>query len=69
MTQYNTLNVKLFNLQLYKLKFGIRIGTDVSSTEIGNSNDQTNFSHTLSLTDTQVSKMRKDFANGSSANK
>ena len=32
------------------------------------SNDETNFQHKLSLTDTQVSKLRKTFANGSSAN-
>ena len=35
---------------------------------IGNSNDETNFPHKLFLTGTQVSKIRKAFANGSSAN-
>ena len=35
---------------------------------IGNFNDETNFPHKLFLTDTQVSKTRKAFANGSSAN-
>ena len=35
---------------------------------IGSSNDETNFTHTLLLTNTQVSKIRKTFANGSSAN-
>ena len=35
---------------------------------IGNSNDEINFPHKLLLTDTQVSKIRKAFANGSSAN-
>ena len=34
---------------------------------IGNSNDGTNFPHKLLLTDTQVSKICKGFANGSSA--
>ena len=34
---------------------------------IGNSNNKTNFSHKLLLTNTQVSKIRKAFANGSSA--
>ena len=29
MTQYNTLNVKLFNLPLNKLKLGIKNGTEV----------------------------------------
>ena len=56
MTQYNTLNVKLSNSQLNKLKL------------IGSSNDETNFQHKLLLTDTQVSKIRQAFANGSSAN-
>ena len=35
---------------------------------IGGSNDATNFLHKLLLTDTQVLKIRKAFANGSSAN-
>ena len=35
---------------------------------IGSSNDETNFPHKLLLTDTQVSKIRKAFANDSSAN-
>ena len=32
------------------------------------SNDKTNFPHKLSLTNTQVEKIRKTFANGLSAN-
>ena len=47
MTQYNTLNVKLSNSQLNKLKSGIKTGIEVtlnlSSNLIGNSNDETNF--------------------------
>ena len=35
---------------------------------IWNSNDETNFLHKFKLTDTQVSKIRKAFANGLSAN-
>ena len=35
---------------------------------IGNSNDEANFPHKLLLTDTQVSKIRRAFSNGSSAN-
>ena len=35
---------------------------------IGSSNDETNFPHKLLLTDTQVSKICKAFANGSTAN-
>ena len=72
MTQYSTLNVKLSNSQLNKLKSAIKIGTEVTlnllSNLIGSSNDETNFLHKLLLTDTQVSKISKAFANGSSAN-
>ena len=35
---------------------------------IRNFNDETNFPHKLLLADTQVSKIRKPFANGSSGN-
>ena len=35
---------------------------------IGDSNDDTNFLYKLSLTDTQLSRLRKSFANKSSAN-
>ena len=62
MTRYNTLNVKLSNTQLNKLKSGIKNGTKVtlnlSSDLIGNSNDGTNFPHKLLLTNTQFSKIR-----------
>ena len=72
MTQYNTLNVKLSNSQLNKLISAIKDGTEVtlslSSNFIGNSNNETNFSHKLLLTNTQVLKIRETFANGSSAN-
>ena len=34
---------------------------------VGNSNDETNFRHKLLLMNTQVSKILKAFANGSSA--
>ena len=36
---------------------------------IGDSNDETNFSHKLLLTDTQVFRIHEAFANDSSANK
>ena len=72
MSQYDTLNLKLSNLQLNKLKYGIKNNTKVtlksSSNVVGNSNDENNFPHKLLLTNTQVSKLRKAFANGSSAN-
>ena len=60
------------NSQLNKLKSGIKNGTEaalsVSSNLIGKFNDETNFSHKLLLTNTQVSKVSKAFANGSSVN-
>ena len=47
MTKYNTLNVKLSNSQLNKLKLGIKNGTQVtsniSSNVVGNSDDEENF--------------------------
>ena len=70
MTQYNSLNVKLSNSQLNKLKSSIKNETDVvlriSSNMVGNSNDNTNFTHELLLTNRQVANIRKAFANHSS---
>ena len=72
MTQYNTLNVKLFNFQLSKLKSAIKNATGVtlnlSSNIIGVSQDENNFPHKVLLTNTQVSRLHKAFSNGSSAN-
>ena len=72
MTQYNTLNVKQSNSQLNKLKSGVQDGTEVtlniSSNEIDDSNDETNFPHRLLLTVAQVSRFQKALANNSSAN-
>ena len=69
MTQYNSLNVKLSNSQLKKLKFAIKNETEVvlrlSSNMIGD--DETNFPHKLLLTNRQVANLRKAFANHSSA--
>ena len=69
MSQYDTLNLKLSNLQLNKLKYGIKNNTKVtlksSSNVVGNSNDENNFPHKLLLTNTQVPKLHKAFANGS----
>ena len=66
MTQNNTLNVKLSNLQLNKLKLGIKNGTEVtlkrSSNIVGDSNDENNFPRKFSFTNTQVSKLGKAFA-------
>ena len=70
MTQYNSLNVKLSNSQLNKLKSSIKNETDVvlriSSNMVSNSNDNTNFPHEILLTNRQVANIRKDFANHSS---
>ena len=67
MTQYNSLNVKLSNSQLSKLKSSIKNETDIvlrlSSNMIGNSGDTTNFPHELLLTNRQVANLRKAFAN------
>ena len=65
MTEYNTLNVKLSNSQINKLKPGIKNGAKItlkiSSNIIGDSDDKNNFKHKLLLTNTQ-------FSNDSSAN-
>ena len=60
------------NSQLNKLKSGTKNGTEAtlkfSWNVVGNSNDENNFLHKLLLTNTQVSKLHKAFANNSSAN-
>ena len=70
MIQYNSLNVKLSNSQLNKLKSAIKNKTDVvlrlSSNMIGNSDDNTNFPHELLLPNRQVSNLRKAFAKNTS---
>ena len=67
MTQCNSLNVKLSNSQLNKLKSAIKNESEVvlrlSSNMIGNSDDETNFPHKLLLTNRQVANLRKAFAN------
>ena len=69
MTQCNTLNIKLSNSQLNKLRSGIKNGTEViSSNVVVNSNVENDFPHRLLLTNTQVSRLRKAFANNSSPN-
>ena len=70
MTQHNTININLSNSQL-KLKSAIKIVTKVtlnlSSSIAGGSNYENNFPHKLVLTNTQVPKLWKAFANNSSA--
>ena len=72
MTQYNSLNVKLPNSQLIKLKSTIKNETEVvlrlSSDMVGISDDETNFPHKLLLTNRHVANLRKAFANYLSTN-
>ena len=53
MTQYNTLNVKLSNSQLNKLKSGIKniseVNLKLSSDVVADSNDDISFLHKLLL--------------------
>ena len=67
MTQYNSLNVKLSNPQLNKLKSATKNESEValrlSSNMIGDSDDKINFPHELLLTNRQVANLRKAFAN------
>ena len=60
------------NPQLNKLKSWIKNGTAVtlkfsSSNIVSDSNDEDNFPHKLLLTNTQILKFHKTFANASSA--
>ena len=72
MTQYNTVNLKLSNQQPNELKSGMKNNTKVtlknSSNVVGDSKDENNFLYKLLLTNRQLSKFRKAFANNSSAN-
>ena len=68
MTQYNSLNIKLSNAQIKKLKSAIKNETGVvlrlSSNMIND--DETNFSLRLLLTKRQVANLCKAFENNSS---
>ena len=72
MTQYNSLNVKLSNLQLNILKSAMKNESDIflspSSNTIGDSNDKINFSLELLLNNRQVAYLCKDFANNLKTN-
>ena len=62
MTQYNSLNVKLSNSELNKLKSATKNETDavlrLSSNMIGNSDDEADVPHKLLLTNRQVANLR-----------
>ena len=68
MTHYNSLNVKLSNLKLNKLKSAIKNESEVvlrlSSNMVGDY--QTNFPHKLLLTNRQVANLCTAYANKSS---
>ena len=68
MTQCNSLDIKLSNSELNKLKSAIKNETEVvlrlSSNIIGD--NETNFPHELLSTDRQVSTLHKSFVNNSS---
>ena len=72
MTQYNSLDVKLSNSQVDKLKSAIKNETEIilrlKSNMIGNSYDETNFLHKLLLTDRQVVNLQKAVVRNLSAN-
>ena len=65
MTQYNSLNVKLWNSQLNKLKSATKNETEVvlrlSLNMIGN--NETSFPHKLLLNNRQVTNLRKAVTN------
>ena len=72
MSQSSTLNVKLSNSQLNKLKSRIKNGSEailkLSSNVVGASSDENNFLHKFLLINTQIWKFLKAFACGFSAN-
>ena len=63
MTQYNSLNVKLSNSQLNKVKSAIKNESELvlrlSSNTVGDSDDKINFPHELLLTNRQVASLCK----------
>ena len=65
MTHYNSLNVKLSNSQLNKLKLGINneaeVTLNLSWNMIGDYDNKIDFLHKLLLTDRQVLRLRKVF--------
>ena len=65
MTQYNSLNVKLWNSQLNKLKSAMKNENEVvlrlSPNMVGD--DESNFPYKLSLTNRQLANLRKAFPN------
>ena len=56
-------NSKLRNIMKSGIKSDTKVTLNLSANAIGNSNDETNFSHKLLLTNTQVSKLLRLFNN------
>ena len=69
MTQFNSLNVKLSDSQLNKLKSAIKNESEIVLRLLPNmiGDNETNFPNELLLTNRQVSNLLKSFANNSSA--
>ena len=65
--QYNSVKCKIINFQVNKLKSAIKNATEVtlklSSNMICYFNDETNSLHKSPLNDSQISKIRRTFAN------
>ena len=63
MTQYNSLNAKLSNSQLNKLKSTLKNETEIvsklSSNMVGNSDNETKFSRKLLLTNRKIANLWK----------
>ena len=72
MTQYNSVNLKLADSQLNKLKSATKKETGVtmklSSNMIDRANDETNFPHKLLLINRQFANHHEAIANNSSGN-
>ena len=71
MTQYKILDVKLSISQLKsksEMKNGTEVISNLSSSVVGDSNDENNFLHKLLFTNTQVLRLYKVFAKNSSGN-
>ena len=68
MAQYNSLNVKLSDSQLNKLKSTIKNETEVALRLSSNMivDNESNFPHKLLLTNKQIANVRKAFASKSS---
>ena len=67
MTQYNSLNVKLSDLQINKLKSATKNGIEVilklSSNVVGDSNDENNFPHKSQIVPHSVRNSPRQSAN------